>query len=184
MSEDIICFETEEIELGFSKNYIVSIVKGTNKSSKRSLTVVEAKDDGFNREVLERGKAHILIGLEKKQRKDFMHHRNSGLNQVLCKLAKKKKVAIGFSFSEILNARDRPQLLGRMMQNIKLCRKYKVKIVFATFAKNKWEMRAASDMLSLGRVIGMNPGEAKSSLDVVKTLLKKDEFVKGVKIIE
>ena len=54
------------------------------------------------------------------------------------------------------------------MQNIRLCRKYKVKMVLASFATDKFEMRDARDLISFGVCLGMNPGEAKKALNFSK----------------
>ena len=110
---------------------------------------------------------------------------------MLCKLAKKNNIAIGFSFNEILKSKEKSKLIGRMMQNIKLCRKYKVKMVFASFAKNKFEMRAVKDLLSFCRVLGMTPREAKSALNQAENIFKKNQerksknyIAEGMKIIK
>ena len=51
--------------------------------------------------------------------------------------------------------------MGRIMQNIRLCRKYNVSMVFASFAEAKWEMRSAKDLMSFAVLLGMTPKEAK-----------------------
>ena len=50
-----------------------------------------------SREAIERG-ANIVFGFELSEAKEHTHYRQSGLNQVLCKIATDKKVSIGFSF--------------------------------------------------------------------------------------
>ena len=80
---------------------------------------------------------------------------------MICRLAHENNVAIGVS----LNSLYGPFLLGRFKQNIKLCRKYKVKILFFTFAKNKYELRGKEDMLGFLRAMGMTGKEAKSALN-------------------
>lgn len=108
-----------------------------------------------SREAIERG-ASIVFGFEQDDRKDHTHYRSSGLNQVLCKLAKEKGVAIGFSFSSILNSfgQKRAILLGRMMQNITFCKKYKTPMWLASFATNPYEMRAKAEIEAFFKQIG------------------------------
>ena len=122
----------------------------------------------FNREILSNKKVDMLLSPEKMSRKDFMHSRNSGLNHVLCKLANKNKIAIGFNFNDILKSKNKGQLIGRMMQNVKLCRKYKVDTVFASFSETKWDMRPAKDLINFATVLGMHPTEANDSLSNLK----------------
>lgn len=138
--------------------------------NKVKIILVESSDK--DRYVLERTKADLIFNLEN-QKRDFMHHRNSGLNQVLCKLAKKRGIAIGFNFNLVLNKEgmERSQVLGRMMQNIRFCRKYKINMVIASFAKKPFEMRSAHDLVSFGISLGMHPKEAKDSLLYMKKFL-------------
>ena len=63
-----------------------------------------------------------------------MENRKFGLEEIgeketgkkICKLANKNKIAIGFNFNDILKSKNKGQLIGRMMQNAKLCKKYKL----------------------------------------------------------
>lgn len=119
------------------------------------LVIVQGGDERINRFALENKKVDILLGPEKNKRKDSLFFRSSGLNQVLCKLARKNDVAIGFNFSDVLNCegKERSLILGRMMQNARLCKKYKVKTAFATFAKDKYELRSGAILESFKRII-------------------------------
>jgi hypothetical protein len=114
------------------------------------------------RPVLEQGKVDLVFDFELGDRKDFIHHRNSGLNQVLCKIMKENSIALGFNFNSILN-KSNPQLLGRMMQNAGFARKYKLKTVLASFAKDPYEMRAPKDLIAFAEIVGINP--VQSCLD-------------------
>lgn len=152
---DIINFNyTGKDKLGFSKFYTFKDFK-----------VVLGDDDVKNRRAVESKDVDILLSPEKTRGKDFMHSRDSGLNQVLCKLAKKNDVAIGFNFNDVLNGRNRGLIIGRMMQNVRLCRKYKNKMIIISGANNIDELKAAKDMVSFGIVLGMTPGEAKKALN-------------------
>ncbi len=138
-----------------------SINKIKNKVKDVFVAVKSSEND---REIIESGKADIVFSFGEDTRRDFIHQRASGLNHVLCKFAKENKVAIGFSFNSILRARNRSQLMGRISQNIKLCRKYKVKTTTASFSENPFEMRVPKDLMSLFVVLGMGQKEVKDSL--------------------
>jgi len=109
-----------------------------------------------SREAIERG-ADVVFGFELLAEKDPTHHRASGLNQVLCKLAADKKVQIGLSFSTILAyiGQKRAILLGRMAQNIMFCQKYKTPMRIASFATSPWEMRAPAELKAFFSQLGM-----------------------------
>jgi len=123
----------------------------------RFLTLVEAPEDQADiRNILERNKPDIMFNLEFGRRKDFIHHRASGLNHVLAEIASQKGVAIGFNFSKILSAKpqDRAVYMGRMMQNIDFAKKFKFKTTIASFARSPWEMRGERELKSFFNIFG------------------------------
>jgi len=151
------------------------------------LIVVEGFGLEDNRKILSNKNVDILVVNEDTPFRDTFHYRAISINHVLCKLAKKNDIAIAFSFSSILNAKDRIKVIGRIMQDIKLCMKYDVDIIFASFARNKFEMRSPHDILSFAKTLGMTPGVAKKSLEHIEKIIekKKKKFpTKGVEIIE
>ena len=104
--------------------------------------------------ILENKKVSILISPENTLGKDKLKERDSGLNHILCKSAKEIDVIIGFSLSSILNAGDTHIVLGKIMQNITLCRKFNVETTIASFAQNSFEMRSPHDLVSLFKMLG------------------------------
>ncbi len=156
---DIVRFDGDFFELGFSQ-----ILPA------KQFTIVEAGTLDKNRSLLSDKRIDILLGAERVASHDSFHHRHSGFNQVLLPLAKKNQIAMGFSLSDLsrVSSDQRIVLLGRMMQNVRLCRKFKVKMVLASFAKTKWEMCSAHDLLSFGITLGMTPQEAKDALSFTK----------------
>lgn len=132
-----------------------------------NLKVRVGGSDESNRKYVSDSSNDILMNPELKSVGDKVHYRRSGLNQVLAKLAKQNDVAIGFGFSFVLNAKgvDRGKVIGRMKQNVRICRKSKTKMIVCSYANSVKEMRGAKDLLAFARVIGMTPGEAKKALN-------------------
>jgi len=116
------------------------------------------------RAALERLHPDIIYGLEEGTRADMIHQRNAGLNHITCKMAAAIGTSVGFSFSSLLDLRNRTRIIGRMAQNIKLCRKYGVKMLIASFATDPMQMRAPEELQSLFRTIGMTQTESKQAL--------------------
>jgi len=137
---------------------------------------VACSTDEINRAAVESKHVNLLLSPEATRQKDFPDWRNSGLNHVLCRLAAENRIAIGINFSDIIKiyGNDLQQKiklaerLGRIMQNIRLCRKFKTKMLLASFASSPEEMKSASDMRSFAQAIGMTPGQAKESLESAK----------------
>jgi len=154
---DIIAFHYKDDMLGFSQIYHFT-----------DFTIIMGCDDKVNRRAVEDKKVDILMSPEKERKRDFMHYRDSGLNHVLCTLAQKNKVAIGFNFNDVLTSKDKPLVLGKMIQNVMLCRKYKVVMVLISGARTENELRSPWDLWGFGRCLGMTPGELKKALNFEK----------------
>jgi RNase P/RNase MRP subunit p30 len=84
-----------------------------------------------------------------------MHHRNSGLNHVLCKLARDKNISIGFSFFELFISNKKEIILGRIIQNVRFLKKYRVECFISSFASEPYQMRSKEDFNSFSRFIGI-----------------------------
>jgi len=147
---------------------------------KDRLVIVQGGDDSVNRRVVSSKRVDVLLDPHTGKRYDFLHQRNSGLNHVLCRLAKENNVAIGFSFSSVLQSKERGKLIGRMMQNIKLCRKYKVRMVIGSFGKTQDDVRSEKDMQSFFKVIGMTGKEVQMNYVEERLEYKKKFIRKGV----
>ncbi len=106
-------------------------------------------NNGVIRKIFENKGINLVYGLELNRLNDHTHFLNSGLDQVLCKLAKKHGTIICFNFHDLLFSDNKARLLGRIMQNIRFCKKYKVKIAIASFATKPIEMRYYHDLVSL-----------------------------------
>ena len=113
--------------------------------------IFSGDNDELNRKILEKEPIDILL-LKQTERKDFSKQRNSGLNQVLAKLAKKSNIAIGIDLEELTNSKkkDKPKIIAGIKQNIKLCNKNKVKMKFIGI-----QQRNIRDIKALGLVLGM-----------------------------
>ncbi len=139
---------------GNSKKELLKKIKEVKK--KNLFVVVKPKTEDLLRFVLEKTSADLVFGQELINQKDSVHFRRGGLDQITCKIARDKGKIIGFSFRDILeaNGEERSKILGRMILNIKLCRKYKVKVFFGNFSENELEMRGKQDLEALFEVIG------------------------------
>ncbi|MBL7055536.1 hypothetical protein ISS07_01345 [Candidatus Woesearchaeota archaeon] len=131
---------------------------------KQKKTFVVTKSSLDNRGIIEKGNIDLIFALEESSSKDFMHQRGSGLDHIMARFMNKNNTSLGFSINSILNAKYRKDILGRVIQNIKLCRKLKVKMAIASFSQNPYDMRSPKDLISLFLKLGMDQKEAKDSL--------------------
>jgi len=110
-------------------NEVRKQIQNLKKENKK--VVVVAKDDVFNRKIFEINDVDMVIDLELHDRRDRLKQRDSGLNEILCKLAKKNDIVIGIDIRKIkkLEIKEKGIVMGRIIQNIKLCKRTKTNIV-------------------------------------------------------
>lgn len=133
---------------------INEVLKQLNKS--REKRVVQGKNIEFNRKILESKKVKMLI-LSHKDKRDRLKERNSGLNQVLCKLARENNITLAIDFNELREEekKERAKILARIIQNIKLIKKFRNKLIIINRPEDKQSLQA------LLRILGANTKLAK-----------------------
>ena len=121
--------------------------------------VVRAKNEEFNRKMFENKDIDMVVGLEFHNRKDKMKQRDSGLNEVLCKLGSKNNIKIGIDINEIrkLKGKEKARVFARIMQNIKLCRRTKTKIVLLG-------VEDRLDVMGFMQCLGGSTGQGKEAV--------------------
>ena len=144
MESSFILFEKDFNKL---KRKILEI----KKNNKEVNIIYSGEDDDFNRLVLEKAEINFLM-INLLKRRDFSNQRNSGFNQVFAKIAKKRNISIGINFDEIIRSNEKDKILSRIMQNIKLCNKNKIKM---KFFYSKDNLRDSYDFKALGFALGM-----------------------------
>ena len=84
------------------------------------------------------------------------------LDQVACAAAARNNNVVCFALSDVIQGNP-----SNTIWNIKLCRKYSVRTAIASFAKSPLDMRAPVDIISLFTCLGMEPGMARKSLQLL-----------------
>lgn len=134
----------------------IEFIKSKNKTVK---IAVVGLDDEFNRRALETLKINYLVSPELTWQKDSLKQRASGMNHVTAKIAKDKNIQIIVALSVINLQKDRKMkamFLSRIIQNIKICRKAKCSIKFATFAKTSEDLIDNKQAAAIGFSLGMS----------------------------
>jgi ribonuclease P/MRP protein subunit RPP1 len=136
-------------------------IQKLKKSNPEETIVVRADDEEFNRKVLEIKGVDVLLSPEIHERKDKLKQRDSGLNEVLCKIAAKNKVKIGIDLNKLqsLQKKEKAKAISRIMQNIMLCKRTKTKIII--YPEKKC---SKLDALSFITVLKGSTQQAKNSL--------------------
>jgi RNase P/RNase MRP subunit p30 len=152
----------------------------SDKLPRKALLNISDSDD---RKLIEKSRIDILFNQETYHRKDSMHFRYSGLNHINAKMMAENDIIYAISFNSILRAKERPKLLGKIMQNVMLCQKFKAKISIFSFAKTPYEMRAPKDMLGIFKILGADTKTQKNNFSNMMEKITYNEKLKKGKIL-
>lgn len=113
--------------------------------------IVLGTTNEINRIALENKKVFALLNPEYEREKDYLDSRNSGLNQVLCKIALENKKKILVSLDSLRNEKS----LGRIIQNFRLCKKFGNEIQIVNFCdENSIDgMKSVFELKEIERVL-------------------------------
>lgn len=143
--------EWKEKEAITVKTAILAPAKeGYYLKQKYPLLVVKANQD-TDKWVVEHVKPWLLYGFEESEKKDFIHHRNSGIDHILAHQMAEHGVSYGFSVGSLIHAapEQRAIILGRMRQNVFLLKKVKVSMFLVTLTSDPMDMRNVKDVLGI-----------------------------------
>jgi|GEM_PF-1608198 len=148
------------------------------------LIAVTSKDENVIRAAVSSPKIDLVFGIVPSGGRDHTHYRNSNFNQILAALASRNKVSYGISFSYILNVsgKQRALVIGREMQNLKICRK-KVNILIASFARDVWELRNPLDLQALCAAMKAGTKTVKQAISLTKQIADEKEFKRSKEFI-
>ncbi len=139
--------------VSFSVGMIVGSRKYSNKARSLGAEKVYVHDKGNDiRDIIREDSPDVIFGIER-QKRDFMHHRASGLNQISAKSMKDQDVSLGIDLGFLRTTKYRSGVMGRMMQNINLAKKYNLKIECASLAKSWNDMVPPKEVKSLITVL-------------------------------
>jgi ribonuclease P/MRP protein subunit RPP1 len=136
------------------------IIQKIKKENPEEAIAVKAQDEEFNRKILETKDVNVLLSPEIHNRKDKLKQRDSGLNEVLCKIAAKNKIKIGIMLEDLIKkqGKEKAIILARIMQNIMLCKKVNCDIILV----GKYDKKDAFSFLI---TLGASTQQAKKAVE-------------------
>ncbi len=103
---------------------------------------------------------------------DFIHHYNSGLNHILCKIAREKGIrfffSLNFSSGKKINFAKE---LARVNQNIKFAKKYDIDIYFNFLVKDKYQLRTKKELEFISYLFNMSENQRKESINMLEKVI-------------
>ena len=139
---------------------IIDSLKGSGK-----IIALNGGDDSFNRRAIETLKIDYLASPEGGFKRDTLKQRDSGINHVVAKEAKKNGISFVINLSEIRNLGkiEKSFRLERLIQNIKICKRAKCSIKIANFSEIKKNIVGEITRKSFGISLGMSSEQSRES---------------------
>lgn len=127
-----------------------------------------------------------------KPKMDFIHHFNSGMNHILCQFAKDKQIGLietlNFTYS---SKKYIPKEIGRINQNIKFARKYKIPTLINFIVKYPQQIKSIIELQGIMSLFDMSTTQKQESIKILeKTIItnqfkqSKNYITEGIEIVE
>jgi RNase P/RNase MRP subunit p30 len=108
---------------------------------------------------------------------DFIHHQNSGINHVLCKLANERDIGMFFSLNFVLGEnKNKAKEFGRVSQNIKFCQKYNVPVVLSFAVSNVNQIKTCNQLKKISSLFNLSSQMMSQNVSILQDTVKKNKF--------
>lgn len=146
-----------EIHAGSKGDFQKALSKAANETD---YVIVHGGDYDINRLAVSDKKVDVLAHPE-------LGRKDSGIDAVLARKAAENKVAVEVNLGSIIRSRggSRVHALKNIRRNLMLSRKYKFDLIAASGAKSKLELRDASGVFELLKLIGFTEEEAVGAIE-------------------
>jgi RNase P/RNase MRP subunit p30 len=141
-----------------------------------------------NRYFIENTKVDFLLDCHNSKFKikfDFLHHFNSGLNHIVCKLAKSKNTNFMISLNFLNNYKSIifQKEIARINQNLKFFKKYKLNCHLFYFIEKKEDIKTELKLKQILEIFKISKIQIKVNQNILKNQINKKRFEKSSKFI-
>lgn len=112
---------------------------------------------------------------------DFIHHFNSGLNHILCKFAKEKNTdyLISLNFTNNFNKYNLAKEIGRINQNLKFARKYKIQTIINFIIQNPSQVKSIQEIKGILSLFEISTQQSFESITILENKIKLNQLKKS-----
>jgi len=141
-----------------------------NFRKKFDLLLVKGGDLKMNREAVQNPFCDFLIN-------PFENREDPGINHIFAKKAFQNNIGIVINIKNVKskNSYEENKNLSKILEIAKLCRKYKVPFLFASFAKDKYELKDYKFFEAFEYVLGFEEKEIKENWKRVMKILEESK---------
>lgn len=119
-----------------------------------------------------------------KSKIDFIHHFNSGMNQVLCKAARDNNIGLMISLNFTQSKKyNIAKELGRINQNLIFARKYKISSNINFIIQNPNHIKSKEELIGIMSLFDLSSQQKKKSFEIIEKKINENRFKKSEKYI-
>ncbi|MCA9459489.1 MAG: hypothetical protein KC550_02990, partial [Nanoarchaeota archaeon] len=112
-----------------------------------------------------------------KNKIDFIHHFNSGLNQILCNYAKEKRVSFLFTLNFLSGKTfHKAKEIARINQNLKFARKYEIPIIINYIINTPIQIKTTEKLLSIIDIFETSCEQKTNSFNIFENKIKENQI--------
>lgn len=155
----------------FSENNYKELIKlNVEKRRKFDILLVRGGNLKLNREAVQNVFCDFLVN-------PFENRDDAGINHIFAKKAFSNEVGIVIDFSSLKfkNLYEENKEYLKILETIKLCRKYGVAFLFASFARHKFEVKDFKFFESFQYIFGYEEKEIKKNWKCVEKILEENK---------
>lgn len=115
---------------------------------------------------------------------DYIHHFNSNINHVLCNLANEKETGFLFTLNFSKNKKYIYKEIGRINQNIKFARKFKIPTLINFIIEDEEQIKSKFELMAIMSLFDMSSIQKKESLLILENKIKENAFKKSSSYID
>jgi RNase P/RNase MRP subunit p30 len=129
------------------------------------LVIVDVRGEAVCRDASESYEVDLIVNPELNDGRDLIDSRSSGLDHVTCAFLAERDIGYCINLGNVLYSSGvrRAQLLSRIQQNVRLERKYGVKMALSCAARRKAEARNPHDIMNFAANIGLSAQQARQA---------------------
>ena len=119
-----------------------------------------------------------------KSKIDFIHHFNSGINHVLGTLAKERNIGFLFTLNFTQkNKRFIPKEIGRINQNIRFARKYKIPTIINFIIQTSNQIKTKEEIKLISSIFDISTQQKEEGIKILENKTKHNKQKKTKKYI-
>ncbi|MBN1923371.1 MAG: hypothetical protein JW791_01250 [Nanoarchaeota archaeon] len=135
-----------------------AVIKSDLKFDRKNIVFLDTKDSKLLRKAVEQMLPFGVINSELIHEKDSLHYPRAGIDDTIAKIMAEKKIAAVFNLGLLLNTSGdkRAVIIRRMKENMRRAIKYDMPVLFASCAKNRYELFNGLEIKTWAKSLGID----------------------------